>query len=253
MHCKKFIIRMDDISWDMNYGNFARVRDVLNKYGIQPLIGVIPCNVDSKLKNYSDNGISQEDFWREIQVLQDVWGWDIALHGYEHRYVNDCPGVLNRNAKSEFAGLPLEEQIEKIKKGKSILTEHGLKIKAFMAPSHSFDMNTVRAIRENGIEVVTDGNAAYPFSRNGVWFVPQLRSWPDKRGVGIDTVCYHTNAMQDKDIARLEAFVKAYYTDIISLSKLGCVGKRKKLKWIIGNTITWLPLQMRMAYSRRKR
>ena len=44
-----FVFRLDDISWDMNARNFARIRDLFVRYGIRPLIGVIPFNRDEKL------------------------------------------------------------------------------------------------------------------------------------------------------------------------------------------------------------
>lgn len=250
---KKFIIRLDDISWDMNYENFMKVKEIFLKFDIRPIIGVIPNNNDKKLKDFSDAQLEENEFWKEIKYLQDKWKWDIALHGYDHVYISNDAGMLKRNNQSEFSGIAFDIQMKKIKNGKEILIQHGLKIKAFMAPSHSFDLNTIKAIKENSIYVITDGFSAFPYYKYGVQFIPQLRSWPDKRGIGIDTICYHCNSMTEGDILNLSRFIEDNYMDIISFSDLIDVNLTNKIIWKIGNFITWLPVRMRLLYTRGKR
>ena len=48
---KKYIFRLDDISWDMNYENFKRIKQLFTDYGIKPIIGVIPKNEDPNFCN----------------------------------------------------------------------------------------------------------------------------------------------------------------------------------------------------------
>ena len=68
----KYIFRLDDISYDMNFENFCRVRDLFFKYNIKPIIGVIPCNKDKKLKSQiGKEKITEEFFWKMIKELQD--------------------------------------------------------------------------------------------------------------------------------------------------------------------------------------
>ena len=195
---KSYVFRLDDISWDMNYENFCRIRNLFFMYGIQPLIGVIPKNEDPKLKSQVGiRRISEQEFWDEMYELQSNHGWSVALHGYEHVYVTANGGMFNINPWSEFAGLSYKQQDEKIRRGKAILEEHGLTIDAFMAPGHSLDWNTVEALKENGIFTVTDGIAVYPYWKYGMLFIPQVWSWPKDGIWGIETVCLLINSCNE--------------------------------------------------------
>lgn len=218
---KQFIIRLDDISWDMNYENFSAVRDILINNKIIPLIGVIPENGDLKLKRkVGSKKIRKKEFWSEIRGLHIDYKWDIALHGHNHVYVTKDGGLLQKNNQSEFSGLPYKEQFSKIEKGLEILKSEGLNPIAFMAPSHSFDKITIQALKDNDLKCVTDGYSLFPYFYKDILFVPQLRSYPKPRGIGIDTICYHTNSMQEKDIDRFRQFVLDCKERIISFNKV---------------------------------
>ena len=215
----KFIFRLDDICPDMNYKNFQRIRDIFIKYNIKPIIGVIPDCKDELLKKQAQgNSIEADRFWKEIKELQDINGWEIALHGYDHVYINKNSGIFKTNNRAEFAGLSYELQEEKIKKGKMILESKGLEIKAFMAPSHSLDWNTVKALKQNEIYTVTDGISAFPYVKNDMLFIPQISSWPRKRIYGVDTICFHINCWTDKMFADLESFFANNKVEIIAFS-----------------------------------
>lgn len=204
------LFRIDDISWDMNYENFSRIRNLFFQYDIRPIIGVIPHNEDPKLKEQAgENGIPQDRFWEEMRTLQQEHGWAIALHGYNHVYVTSDGGIFKTNPRAEFAGLPYARQEEKIRKGKAVLEGNGLRIDAFMAPGHSLDWNTVEALKANGITVVTDGLAAYPYRRRGVLFVPQVLPWPRIEACGVATACFHVNTWKDERFLNLENFIQA--------------------------------------------
>ena len=216
----KLVFRLDDICPDMNYKNFERIRDIFIKYNIRPLIGVIPNCRDEFLKEQSwGHSIEDDKFWKEIKTLQDIQGWEIALHGYDHVYISDDSGMFRTNKRAEFAGMPYKVQDEKIKEGKKILESKGLIIQAFMAPSHSLDWNTVKALKNNGIYAVTDGISAFPYMKNGMLFIPQISSWPKKRIFGIDTVCFHINCWTDKMFLDLEKYLRYYKPEIIAFSE----------------------------------
>lgn len=252
---KVFLIRIDDISWDMNYENFDKMRKLLIKYGVQPIIGIIPCNKDLKLKKQiGKKHIDETAFWEEMRNLQREHGWAVALHGYEHVYCSSSGGMFNVNPKSEFAGLPFEVQYKKIKEGKRIFRDHGIKIDAFMAPSHSLDWITVEALKKNNIFIITDGKSFYPYKRRGVWFIPQMRSWPDKREWGYDTVCYHINQWDERRFEQVEEFLRENYQKIGSFNKLVslAVGKRQYM-WVLGNIISKPWILFRRCLSEIKR
>lgn len=210
---KKYIFRLDDISWDMNYENFDRICSLFLKYDVRPIIGVIPHNEDPKLKSFCKKNISEKAFWELIRKLQKDYGWAIAMHGFNHLYCSSDSGLMKKNKRSEFAGVSYDIQNDKIERGIEIFSKQGVSIDAFMAPAHSFDKQTLKALLNNKIDVITDGIGPYPYKRDGVLFVPQIWPWPNKRLYGIDTVCFHINSWDDNLFAKLEDFLQRNVKD----------------------------------------
>lgn len=213
--------RLDDITPDMNWKYFYRIEEIFEGFGVKPLIGVVPKNRDTSLGvppvEIEDDsfitmspeaayGSRDEMFWSEIRRLQEK-GWCIAQHGYDHRYTTQDSGILGINPFSEFAGLPYKQQCDKIKKGQKILAENGISSTIFMAPGHTFDKNTLKALKENGFLYVTDGYSNQCYVRNGLCFIPCTQSTP-RLVSGVDTVCYHTNHMTPSDFLQLENFIR---------------------------------------------
>lgn len=211
---KRLLFRLDDITPGMNNDNFNRIEEIFNAYNIKPMIGVVPCNEDEHLivegQNVSDGQAVSDEmkdrFWKNVKRLQDK-GWTVALHGYRHVYVNEQSGLLKANPFSEFAGVEYEEQVDIISKGKAILEEHGLQVEYFMAPGHTFDENTLKALAFVGINKLTDGYTDRPYIRDGITFVPCTLTDP-RLPAGIDTVCIHINNWKDSDFYSLQEFLK---------------------------------------------
>ena len=198
----KIAIRMDDITPDMDWGKFGRFKALLDAYHITPLIGVVPRNKDEKLSLNP----ARDDFWDYVKSLRDR-GWVIAMHGYKHCYTTKDPGLFPIGGKSEFAGLSFEKQDEMIRKAKRILRTNGIETDIFMAPSHSFDKNTLVALKKNGFNRITDGFGTEPYRAYDFVFYPiavkRSDSLKDTRD-GIVTFVYHTNTMEDKDFDKLK-------------------------------------------------
>ena len=199
---KMLLFRLDDITPGLNRNNLKRFEEVFDTYGIKPMLGIVPCNEDTHLIVEE----ADEDFWNDMVRLKNK-GWTIAQHGYSHVYSNECSGILKANPFSEFAGVPYEEQVSMISKGKEILEKHGLKPEFFMAPGHTFDENTLKALVACGIFRITDGYTDRPYIRDGVTFYPCTLS-DVKVPRGLDTVCIHLNNWSDPDFEKLEAFIK---------------------------------------------
>ncbi len=236
---KKYIFRLDDISWDMNYENFKRIKQLFTDYGIKPIIGVIPKNEDPKLKKQSNGkGITQNDFWEEIRILQKQFGWSIALHGYNHVYTTTEGGILNTNKRSEFAGVNYETQYKKIKEGKKILEKEGLTIDSFMAPAHSFDNNTIKALKNNGIDVITDGFTLYPYKFHDILLIPQRWPWPPKGFMGIETVCFHINEWDENRFVKLKYFLENNSNMCISFQDALSFALQNERKYRIVNKVS---------------
>lgn len=219
----RIIIRLDDITPKMNMEKFYRMKAILDKYDVKPIIGVVP---DCKDENLAYNPYN-EQFWSLVEELQ-ISGWTIAQHGTYHVYETDDAGLLGINAFSEFAGLPYENQYEKLKAGLDILKEHGIETDIFMAPGHTYDINTLKALKMLGFTTVTDGLYELPYTLEGIVCVP-CRLAALTKVHGLDTICYHANLMDDTDFEELEKFIYEHKDNIISFDKT--LFKKEALEW----------------------
>ena len=199
----KYIIRLDDACEKMDVAKWSRMEELLDKYGIKPLVGIIPNCEDPQMEKYPRD----TDFW----TTADRWinkGWSVALHGYNHVYSTQCGGINPVNKRSEFAGLPIDEQREKIRLGLEIFASHGIVPQVFFAPSHTFDENTLSALEaESDIRIVSDTVANDVYSMRGFTFVPQQTGRVRKLPFKTVTCCYHPNTMSDEAFDILETFL----------------------------------------------
>lgn len=239
---KYIIFRLDDICPDMNYDKFERIKKLFIKYNIKPLIGIIPSNEDLILKNYRTMGKYIEDakIWNELLKLHKNQKWDIALHGYNHCCELSKKGLFYRSNKSEFVGLTLDAQLEKINKGKSILSSYGFNVKCFMAPSHSFDDNTLLALNQSGIKNITDGYGVFPYKmKHEIIAFPVPTAGFKNLPTGLYSVCLHTNTMTERDYQKIEVFIKKHLNYCISFDKAVSIADKAlpSTKWNIYNFI----------------
>lgn len=200
----QYIMRLDDASEWMDAMKWNRMEVLLDKYNIKPIVGVIPANQDPDMV-----GVYPKDelFWEKVQRWKEK-GWTIALHGYTHVFETDCGGLNPVNHRSEFAGVPLECQKEKIRLGYSTLKKHGIKPEIFFAPAHTFDENTLVALREESdIRVISDTIANGIYYQNGFYFIPQQSGRVRKLHFKVCTFCYHPNIMDDNAFDTLEMFI----------------------------------------------
>ena len=220
----KYIMRFDDACPTMDTKRWQKIEDLCEKYNIKPIIAVIPDNKDPKqMKEAVDN-----DFWGKVQNWQKK-GYHIALHGYDHIYISEDSGLVPFNKKSEFAGLSYEVQSEKIKKGIDIFNKKGIKTNIWVAPSHTFDENTLKALREyTDINIVSDGIALFPFKREGFDWIPQQLWHFRKMPFGKWTACFHPNEMNNKEFVNLKSFIEENKDSFINIKKL----KYKKICFI---------------------
>lgn len=195
----RIAIRIDDMTPDMNWEKFQEFKELLDEYGVKPLVGVVPDNQDDNLRC----GKEKTDFWNYIGELQQN-GWIVALHGYQHIYSQDRGGMFPLNHFSEFAGLPFEKQKEMLEKGRKIFLSHNIKTDIFMAPAHSYDQNTLKALKQTGFDKITDGFGKSPYIWKGITFYPisfHLESSLKKKN-GYTTMVVHTNTMTQADMKR---------------------------------------------------
>ena len=212
----KTAIRMDDITSDMDFEKFYRVKKILDRYQIKPLLGIVPFNQDDNLKRNP----CCEDFSTFLKMLKEE-GYILALHGCYHVYTTDKKGLFPLNNFSEFAGISYEKQSEMIAKGKQRLLEWGIDTDIFMAPAHTFDRKTLRALKENGFRAVTDGFGKTPYIRDGLIFYPIAAKRKDcfSEKAGYTTLVLHANMMEEKDFEVLENRLSEHSKQFISYSE----------------------------------
>lgn len=214
-----YSVRFDDVCPTMERDKFNAICEILEQKGAYPLLGVVPKNVDHKLIKVEEDA----NFWEEMKILQQK-GYAIAQHGTYHEYCTKHGGILNINKKSEFAGLSYEDQYEKLKKGKEILTSHGIETDIFMAPAHSYDKNTIKAAKALGFKYFTDGYTNYPYKIKGVIFIPCRTILFDEKHK-FDTCCIHANTLSDSFFNR---FMKDFNTkELMSFNKMIECSKEK--------------------------
>lgn len=164
---KKLLIRFDDICPTMDWVNWQKAERLLDANDVKPLIGVIPDCIDSDLQLNE----AKSNFWLWLKQKQES-GYTIAMHGVNHVFNSKHRGILTNRIGSEFAGLPFEEQLQKICRGKNILESHGIHTDVFFAPGHSYDENTVKALAACGFKYVSDGKSSKAYLWHGVKFLP---------------------------------------------------------------------------------
>lgn len=133
--------------------------------------------------------------------------------------------------RSEFAGLSLEKQIDKIRNGYNILTSHGLFPKFFFAPSHTYDYNTLIALSAvTPIRRVCDTYSLTPYrDRYNITFVPCQMGKPRTMMIpGYWTICLHPNHMSDNDFDELETFINQNRAHIMSFDQIPLESVRRK-------------------------
>lgn len=197
----KIAVRMDDISPGMDWDKFNTFYQMLKDKGIYPLLGVVPNNQDVNLN--IDECVEDSIFWERIRGFMDE-GCAIAMHGYDHIYTTKKGGLFPLNDFSEFAGIDYAEQKKQISLGKKILAENGVETDLFMAPAHSYDINTLKALKECGFNKITDGFGIKPYAYKKLTFYPIAfkQGLSLKRKNGTTTFVVHSNTMSEGEFAR---------------------------------------------------
>lgn len=232
----KYLIRLDDACPTMDKAKWQRIFDILDSNGVRPMVGIIPHNEDPK----QEINAPDEDFWNKAKQWQQK-GYAIALHGYNHCYISDkgLDGLNPLWSRSEFAGVSLGIQKQKIQEGLEILSKHGLNPEYFFAPSHTFDRNTLNALKEcTNIRVISDTIATRPYKKGDFVFLPQLGGHCKEMMIsGIWTFCLHPSAMTDANFDALELFLRHHKKEFIGFDELDLSNLKRK-NWL-GRLLSW--------------
>lgn len=227
-----YLVRLDDACPTMDLYKWRKMEEILDKYGVKPVVGIIPNNQDETLM------IDKEDdsFWNKASNWQKK-EWTIALHGYDHVYVTQEGGINPVHKRSEFAGLSLQEQEEKVTKGFAILKDKKLDVSCFFAPSHTFDTNTLKALyTKTTIRKISDTIARYPYKKGKFIFFPQQFGYfREIKLPGYWTFCFHPNGMGGGDFDAVDLFIKKNKNNFISFDeiKTECIKSKSVLDKVL--------------------
>lgn len=212
----KIAVRMDDITPDMNWDNFNFFLKLFEQAGISPLLGIVPDNRDRSLVC----GAAQGDFYGTMKSLENK-GFVLAMHGYHHVYTTKRSGLFPLNRQSEFAGVPYGKQREMLKAGREILKQNGIDTDIFMAPAHSYDRNTLKALKEAGFTRMTDGFGKMPYVYRGLTFYPISFMFSQSLRLkdGATTLVLHANTVTEAEKERYTEIFKKYGKNMISYSE----------------------------------
>ena len=220
----RYLIRLDDACATQDRGRWDAVEAVLDRYGIKPIVAIVPANGDRELVR----GPEDPAFWDRTRNWERQ-GWTIALHGYSHVLrplaVSGGPSAARSlvpvNEYGEFTGLSAEEQDRRVQEGLAILQSQGLTPRVFVAPAHSFDLQTLTSLQKaSPIRVISDGFSFRPYRRFDFLWLPQQLWRPRAMGPGLWTVCLHPNTMTKGTLDALESFFTAHRSQFPSPSEV---------------------------------
>jgi predicted deacetylase len=211
----RYLIRLDDACPTQDRSRWLQMEALLDSHGLRPIVAIIPDNQDVKLMpSPPDDG-----FWQRARSWQRR-GWAIAQHGYRHLYETTSAGIVPINRRSEFAGLPFEVQSHRIAEGYRLLRAQGLDPQLWVAPAHSFDHQTLRALQATTpIRTISDGIALAAFQYAGFRWLPQQLWAFKRRPFGLWTICLHPNTMSEQAIEALGKSIEQHRDSFIDVSE----------------------------------
>ena len=170
------------------------------------------------------------------------------MHGYNHLYTQDTnyKDYFKYGGKSEFFGETLSNQTDKIKKGLEIFKKNEIRIRSFFAPNHTYDNNTLLALKNCGINEIIDGYGLKPFTKEKIKFIPQLFFKLFFLPFGLQTTQIHLNEMNDKDFENFKILIEKKHKNIVKYDEAINLLSDKKIDKFLNGLVFYL------LFSKRK-
>jgi hypothetical protein len=223
----RYLIRFDDICPTMNWAIWEDIEALLDEHGVKPIVAVIPDNQDRSLQVDPPN----RAFWSRVRDWQ-AKGWGIGLHGYQHVVLTPDGGILGIHCRSEFAGLTEAEQRSRLARGLAIFRNEGVRPDIWVAPFHSFDRSTLFALKDLGIDVVSDGMGFGPWiDQLGLRWIPQQLGTCGCMPFGLWTICHHHNGWNSRHSAEFKTWVVAKRASVLSLGQTVQLRASRRKQW----------------------
>jgi len=244
----QYLIRLDDFCPTMLVDRRERFLSILARHAVLPILAVVPDNQDPDLNRQAlDPG-----FWDRMRSLQAA-GATIAMHGFRHLCASRGTSILGLHGQTEFAGVDPVLQRQWIRSGLAILRDHGLKPRLFVAPRHGFDRNTLLALKEEGLNVLSDGFARRSITRHEILWIPQRLWEPVAKKTGLWTICIHTNTASATLEETLDSFLGSHVRDFTTFDHVIAHNEPADLNWFerIAEKAATLRVKVSHAKSRR--
>lgn len=211
----QYLLRFDDLCPTMDRARWERYLRLIQRYRLCPILAVVPENRDPDLRRDPPDA----GFWEEMRRIEAT-GATIGLHGYNHVCEAKGRSLIPLHGRTEFAGVEEATQREWIRSGIDRLRAEGLSSRIWVAPRHGFDRATLRVLREEGIEAVSDGFAKSPFRAHGAMWIPQQLWEPVEKQSGLWTICLHANSATDGQVYALESFLERFSLQFTSVDRV---------------------------------
>lgn len=135
------VFRYDDFQL-LDDSTNQKIVNTFTKYQVPLVLAVIPCDAN---ENFVFN--MRDNFLSEIKKAEKKGLIEIALHGLNHQKMT---------IYGEMKGLSLKEQLRRISKGRMFLQRVlDCKVSTFIPPWNAHDENTVKALHQNDIHIVS--------------------------------------------------------------------------------------------------
>lgn len=171
------VLRFDDPSAVSPTGLEAAIIDALRERGMSATFGVIPGVCGGNIADASPQPLLPLPP-EKIALLRRAVGdrtVEVALHGYSHQ-------ARAAGVRSEFAGLPADEQRRRLALGKTALEEAGLgPVCTFIPPWNAYDEHTLAALESLGFEAISADWKGVAPDATALRFLPATADLPQLR------------------------------------------------------------------------
>jgi peptidoglycan/xylan/chitin deacetylase (PgdA/CDA1 family) len=154
------VFRYDDYSAASDTAIEVRLVDAFSRRHIPFVVGVIPCVGATDGQDGSVLPSEKVAILREAVQTGTV---DVTMHGYSHQKTGPW---------TEFAGLPYDEQLQRLERGRALLEDAlGVQVTTFVPPYNAYDEATLRAMEHLRFTCLSAGKLGFDDERS-LCFLP---------------------------------------------------------------------------------
>jgi len=239
------LLRNDDPCARSDPRKERRVLELFERYHAPQVLAVIPNNVEDPHVWHKGDFLPLQENPAMIDLLKEYAKKglvEIAQHGYTHQTNQFRPSIqdeitadkfyqgidrkwaayqpAHENEYSEFNGLPVEEQRDKVVKGQAYLEKiFGVKLKSFIFPWNTYNQDVLKILKRQGFQFVPCEDDLYILpgldligSCHWDWkidqFREQIKEMEQKNKSVLTQFGYHSWAMTEETMAQIEGLLQ---------------------------------------------